>query len=118
MQDKAVKMIDEVKSSMLVVCPPCTLFSILQAMNFYKKESSEVEGKLRDAMMHLGFSIFLCLKQARAGRYYMFEHPARATSLSTNLVKQLYVQGGGIPVMIDMCAFGLSATDNSGAGLV
>ena len=103
MQERAINKIDKEQPHMLIVCPPCTLFSILQALNFYKQDSKVVEARLRAAMVHLSFAIFLCLKQSRAGRYYMFEHPARATSLNTNVVKQLYIQGGGVPVMIVMC---------------
>ena len=110
-QARATERLDTQKPYMLIASPPCTLFSILQALNFYKQDADEVRARMKEAMSHLSFAVFLCLRQARAGRKFVFEHPNRATSLGTSLVHLLYSIGGGVPTVIDMCSFGLRSAD-------
>ena len=40
-------------------------------------------------MIHVKFALDLCLKKYMAGRLFLFEHPAGASSWSTNVMKDM-----------------------------
>ena len=58
----------------------CGPFSGLQSINFAKMSREDVKAKLRDAMAHVKFALDMCLRQYRAGRFFVFEHPTSASS--------------------------------------
>ena len=60
----------------------------------------------------------LYAEQARNGRYFLHEHPASATSWALDEVKAVADMPGIYKVVCHMCAFGMSATDDKGKGLV
>ena len=52
--------------------------------------------RMKDAVAHIAFAVKLCLLQARAGRKFMIEQPAGASSWGTQLMnKLLFVKGRG-----------------------
>ena len=70
-----------------------------------------VDSKLKDAMSHVAFSVLLCLKQAKAGRKFVLEHPAGATSWHTMLVNKLYFVEGAQKVNFDFCMAGMKSLE-------
>ena len=82
MQDAAIKLQDEQKPWLLVVSPPCTWFSTLMDINITKVDELRVKENMKQSIGHLAFAVLMCLRQAKAGRTFMFEHPAGASSSS------------------------------------
>eukprot|EP00974_Lingulodinium_polyedra_P076611 7415301-Lingulodinium_polyedra.AAC.1 len=94
------------------------MFSSLQCLNFFKQDSADVEMKMKEAFMHLGFAVFMCIQQDREGRKYMFEHPATAQSFATAILNRLITRAHGTRVNFDFCCFGMTSEDEKGTGLV
>ena len=69
-------------------------------------------------MRHLSFAVHLCMKQARAGRYFAFEHPAGAASWNTRVMPMLARMQGCRQVEFDFCCFGMKSEDELGVGMV
>ena len=65
---------------MLVGSPMCTAFCTWQRINNAKKDPALVRQMYEKAMMHIRFVMKLYRIQAQAGRYYLHEHPAYASS--------------------------------------
>ena len=59
------------RPKLLVCSPPCTLFSQIQGLN-----GPPDPEKLRQAIQYLEICISMCKVQHRAGRKFIFEHPA------------------------------------------
>ena len=78
-----MELLDKEAPWLLVVSPPCTMFSTLQGFSMNKKDEEEVRPKMKEAMMHVAFGVLLCLRQAKAGRKFVFEHPVGASSWQT-----------------------------------
>ena len=55
--------------------PMCGPSSGLQNINYTNMSREEVKQKLRDAMAQLKCALDMCLRQCRAGRCFVFEHP-------------------------------------------
>ena len=80
---RAVELLERDKLLTLVACPMCGPFGGLQSINYAKMSREDVKAKLRDAMAHVKFALDMCLRQYRAGRFFVFEHPASASSSSS-----------------------------------
>ena len=105
---------DEEAPWLLVVSPPCTMFSALQNLNILKMDSEEARRRLKEAMEHVAFGVLMCLKQAKAGRMFLFEHPATASFWQTALLNKLYFVKGGQRVNFDFCMMGMRSADEKG----
>ena len=64
------------------------------------------------------FCVKLYKIQAEQGRYFLHEHPAGATSLKNERVKELMSMPGVEKVIGHMCAFGMVQEDEHGPGLI
>ena len=111
--DARIAIVIEVKvcrPRVLILSPPCTWFSSLQNLNWWKLPREYREQQLREVILHVEFSCFLMRLQIHAGRKVIFEHPK--TALSFKYVKQLLeiMRSAGIMVFdIDQCIFGLAS---------
>ena len=45
---------------LLVVSPPCTMFSNLQNLTLEKRDADEVRKQLKEAVKHLTFAVYMC----------------------------------------------------------
>ena len=50
----------------------------------------ELIDKIKAAMAHIDFALHMCAVQAKAGRYFLFEHPIQARSGILSLVKRMF----------------------------
>ena len=110
-QHKVLCMLNKDKPGLVVASPPCTLFSTLQAMN-----PKPAEEAWQDALEMVEFSVKICRMQAKAGRYFLFEHPLNATSWKVTSLSKLKKEHGVFEAIGDMCAFGMKAADGWGEG--
>lgn len=104
--------LEEEKPSLIVVCPPCTVFSLLQELNFPKMTWSEAVRKLEIGLHHIGIAVEVIKWQKKRGGYYVFEQPWTARSWEEPGVQAQAEED--FVVRCDMCAFGLNV---DGTGL-
>lgn len=97
----------------LVLSPPCTMFSALQATNWFRMQRQSREARWEEAIVHLQLTVFLCTWQHLNQRGFIFEHPATALSWANPLVQDLAQRKGILMCKFHMCAFGLAAQDDS-----
>ena len=115
MQKKAMDKIDAEEPFMLVTCPMCSKFCALQALfNYPRMPKHKVTAELEAAMKHLKFALEMCLKQHRAGRLFIFEHPAEATSWSYEMIVEFGKLDGVRKVLFDFCRLGMMTADDNG----
>ena len=66
---------------MLVSSPPCTMYSDLQRLwNFKRMKASVCRARMKEANTLLDFGMTMCVLQGKAGRFWVHEHPNRASS--------------------------------------
>ena len=115
MQKKAMDKIDAEEPFMLITCPMCAKFCALQALfNYPRMPASKVWAELEAAMKHLKFALEMCLKQHRAGRLFIFEHPAEATSWSYEMIVEFGKLDGVHRIQFDFCRLGMMTKDKDG----
>ena len=111
---RAVELLDKDKPAMLIACPMCGPFSTMNNFNYAKMAPEEVEEKLRAAMVHVKFALDLCLRQYMAGRLFLFEHPAGASSWSTNMMRDMLGLAGVHTAKFDFCELGMETKGPDG----
>ena len=117
-QDKVRKMVREGKPFMLIGSPPCTAFSQLQGLNNHKRDPEVVRREMDQACAHIMFCFEMYELQRKAGRYFAHEHPSSASSWSRPEVLEMLLRDDCELVEVDMCDFGLTASDEYGEALV
>ena len=114
---KAMRLYEESQPELVVLSPPCTEFSRLQDLNRYLHGDKyrELHDELkRRAVKHLEFCFRFAKMQMRKGRYFLFEHPAGASSWNEPCVQRLLKLPGVEVTEADQCQFGLVTPDPDG----
>ena len=114
-RNKARMLLRQDKPYMLIASPMCGPFSALQTLfNYQKMDKKDVELKLRKATEHVMFTIEMCIEQREAGRAFMFEHPAGASSWHLQCLKALGRLEGVYEIDFDFCMLGMTTTTKDG----
>ena len=93
---------------LVILSPPCIIFSDLQRLwNFKRMSQSQVRLKWDEGMLHLKHAMDCALVQYNKGRFFLFEHPARASSWKQDPVKRIMGLPGVFTVVVDMCMLAL-----------
>ena len=111
---KALKLLDEEKPMLLVVCPPCTMSSTMQNVNIVKMDAADVKMRTEAAVSHFAFALLLCIRQSQAGRKFVIEHPVGASSWALRLTNLLAQCPGTRNVNLDFCMLGMKSSDDQG----
>ncbi len=98
---------------LVIGSPPCTMFSSLQNLNA-KKGEVEWEKRRRAAEVLLTFAAAVYKLQVLAGRHFLHEHPAGATSWNHPTIAKLLATPGVSAVVAHQCAFGLQTSTQDG----
>ena len=98
------------KPLLIVLCPPCTMFSILQELNFWKMDPGKVMMLLGTGLEHLEVSAAIARWQVKNDRYFLYEHPDGARLWSEACIQRLQELEGVVRIRVDMCMFGLNVT--------
>ena len=106
------------KPELLVVCPPCTLFSSLQNLSPNGLPNVRCPDRWEEALVMLRFAVELCRIQHAAGRVFVFEHPATATSWEDESLRGLLELPGVLLSVMDMCRYGMVSEDKEGVAPV
>ena len=95
----------ELNAVLVILSPPCTKFSTLQALNLHINRPEwaavfAVEKEKRIA--HIECSMKLAKLQISRGAYFLFEHPAHATYWELPCIKEVMEMTGVEAVAGDM----------------
>lgn len=77
------------RPKVLVVSPPCTMFSCAQNMNRGKVSSEVWRVRLNEGQEFVDFAMDLCSMQLRGKRGFVFEHPRTAVSWNLASVRTI-----------------------------
>lgn len=106
--DLSLNLLDQLDINFLILSPPCTVFSELQRLwNFKRMSPEKVRAMWAHGMRLLNHAIACAQKQVDAGRLFVLEHPARASSWQTAEMKHLKSQPFVYEVVFDQCMTGL-----------
>ena len=111
---EAERVLQEGCAKVVILSPPCTMFSkLMHCFNLRQMDHQKREDRWAEAHTYLDWSMSLCQKQAQGGKYFIFEHPASATSWERQSVKDVADLDGTHIVTFDMCRFGMMSPDGS-----
>ena len=65
-------------------------------------------------MTHVKFALEMCIRQYRAGRFFIFEHPTSASSWGTDMMKHMMSLEGVHTAKFDFCQLGMTTKDEDG----
>lgn len=101
---------------LVVICPPCKMFSLLQELNYANMPVEEAMMLIQIGLDDLETAALVAEWQVKRGKYYVFEHPDRARSWHEACLQRLSSWPGTFRTRCDMCAYGL-AVDGEGFNL-
>ena len=107
---QCIQDIKQHKPRVLMISPPCRMYSAWQRLNAYRGRLSEKE--MVEARTLLLFGVQLCALQREMGNYYVFEHPQGATSWNDPAWEELLTDPACSDVVLDQCMFGLRDPGN------
>ena len=114
MQEKALEIQDREKPEFVIVSPPCTPFSTIGKWSQGRMSEEDAKKRMADGITHFAFAILLCLRQAKAGRYFILEHPVGASSWMLKLAAMLILEVNYQAANFDFCMLGMEAEDELG----
>ena len=103
-RDMALQYVREDKPWLLIGSPMCTMFSALQNLSEWNEEKQKKWGEARE---HIRFVVQLYKIQMQAGRVFLHEHPARASSWDLEEIKSLTIEEEVYTTIADQCMYGL-----------
>eukprot|EP00435_Cladocopium_sp_Y103_P073668 s52_g44.t1 len=95
---------------LVVVTPPCTMFSLLQFLGIGKsmetcQQDPEYQRRYQEAMVLLNFACIICELQLRRGGSFLFEQPWNALSWKEGCLQKLLHDPRCMLVRTDQCMF-------------
>ena len=98
------------KYGLVVVTPPCTMFSLLQFLGQGKSletclRDPTFQAKYKDAMILLNFASIICELQLRRNQSFLFEQPWSARSWKEGCLQRLLNDARCQLVKTDQCMF-------------
>eukprot|EP00913_Durusdinium_trenchii_P035579 g33295.t1 len=106
------KILREEKPDVIIVCPPCTAFSRMQALNRGRRDEKKALQVLHTGREHLRLAVAVIRWQLKQGRSIVFEHPSTATSWGEAELQELLIRQDLHQIDSHMCAFGMNVTGN------
>ena len=103
---KVGRRIIETNAVLIILSLPCTKFSTLQALNLHSNgpECAAVFAVEKEkAIAHIEYLMKLAKLRISRGAYFLFEHPAHATSWELPCIKESMKMTGVEAVVGDMC---------------
>ena len=110
-RDLAMRHVLEKKPKLVIGSPMCTMFSVLQNWSAWTPEK---ERRWVEAKAHIDFMMEIYKVQDDAGRWFLHEHPASASSWQLAGVKEVLERQGTLLSVIDQCMYGLETYAKNG----
>ena len=112
---EALARIRKQRPYLVIGSPPCNAFSRLnEGWNFKRMRPEEVRRRKAEGRVLLGFAAQVYRMQLAAGRHFLHEHPASASSWSEPCMLDLRSAAGVSEVVGDQCRFGLLSPGEHG----
>ena len=95
--------------NLVILSPPCTKFSQLTNLNLFvqgEEWARRFEIDRAAAIEHVKFCLLIMKAQEKRGNYYLFEHPALATSWEIPEMKSFIERPGVFWTRADLCEYG------------
>ena len=113
-RDEVRRYVREMKPGLLVISPPCTLFSALQNLLKYhdktEAQKREFATKLMQAKMLLRFGVEMAKEVSGYGGHFVFEHPLTSKAWQEPELQRLMNNESVYLVKNDQCMFGLTSS--------
>jgi hypothetical protein len=107
-QRRALAELHRRRPVVLVVSPPCTLWSPLMDSNWLRMGEPLKTLRMKQGTQLLAFAMHACKIQKDAGRFFVFEHPHKAKSFEQSVVMDLEEgKNAAWRAKFDQCMFGL-----------
>ena len=108
---KARERLRQEKPLFLVGSPMCTAWCTWQALNAHRsKDPAKMQRERVRARLHLDFVMNLYREQVEAGRFFLHEHPAHASSWGEDVTRAILDLPGVGRVDADQCQYGSEVT--------
>ena len=117
-QERVRQLIRKTEPYCIIGSPPCTPFSPLQEISRSKRDPKVMAEELRMGKAHIKFCLELYAMQLKAKRHFIHEHPERSTAWALPEMVEFLMRPEVGAVTLHMCAFGMTAQDEHGEGLV
>ena len=114
MRAKALQLRDDDQPAIIILNPPCTMFSSLQQLNIAKMQDEDISARAKDAVTHFAFAVMLYMRQSRGNRLFALEHPVGALSWTLQLAALLLQCPGARRVNFDFCMRRMESEDENG----
>ena len=101
------KALQDEDPDLLILCPPCGPFSLLQNLNYTKMDLERGMVILGEGVSHLEFAMKIFEWQVRRGKVALFEHPSTSRAWSEESVERVLRIPGVWRVRADQCQQGL-----------
>ena len=111
---RAREQISRERPFLVIGSPPCTDFCAIQNLNRRWWSPEEVRRRRAEAMVLLGFAVEIYWLQLEAGRHFLHEHPATASSWRERIVMRLRHDDRVGEVVGDQCRYGLQTAGPNG----
>ena len=95
------------KPLMVIVSPPCVEYSVMQNCSRDKRDPEVQRRGQTEAQILLNFAMQVCELQSQLGNFFVFEHPAYASSWAVPSVQHVWQLQHVSDVILDQCCFGL-----------
>ncbi len=103
---RGFKLINELAPMLVMMSPPCTMFSELQRLwNLNRMNDSVYENRMKEAKCHIHYAMQIAKMQHAVVRFFGFEQPGRASSWDLECVKSVAALPGVTHISFDMCMF-------------
>ena len=117
-QQHVFEYIKSERPGLILLAPPCTLFSTLQylSIRLRRANSAAFDSHLKElcrARDLLKFCVEVCQLCRELNSTYVFEHPWGATSWSEPCLKKLVQQADSYLARVDQCQFGLVSSQGN-----
>ena len=100
-RQRAEQLLEDQQPLLLIGSPMCTAFPTWQRINNLIRSPVTVAAELRRAKQHLEFSVELYSEQTKAGRYFVHERPAYASSWQTDIMESMMKDKGVVKATCD-----------------
>ena len=108
---KVKKLVQTTRPSLVILSPPCTVFTPLRNLSNYKRDPLVVAAEESEGELHWDFSLEIAEDQDDANRAFLLEQPKLARSWHKPRAQRLLQRPGIYAFTVDMCAFKLMTKD-------
>ena len=102
---KMWRMLKEEDPTLIILCPPCTAFTLIQELNFEKMDPVKAVRIVLTGLNHLELAASVMRWQVQRGKYALLEQPGYARSWDEECIQELMELEGMRRCLLDMCCF-------------